>query len=163
MKHNVWVLTLATALLASGIAFDTQAASDNPPARHAAPLERMRGTLERVREKLGVTDEQAAQIRSALASEKDALTETMTRLHQARTKLRTTIQEPGASEESVREAAAKVAGVESDAAVLRARLYRKICAVLTTEQVAKLKEMQKHAGSFVERFVDRVGARLGEE
>lgn len=155
MKHNVLILTLAAAVLAGGMVFNTQAAVDGPAPRRAA-------LKERAKEKLGITDEQVAKIKAALAPEKETLTATMKRLHSARADLRETIQQPDASEKSIRDAAAKVATVEAEAAVLRARLYKNITAVLTAEQVAKLKEMQSHAGKFVERIIDRVGGRLGE-
>ena len=52
--------------------------------------------------------------------------------------------------------------MEADAAILRAKLYKNVGAVLTPDQVAKLKEMQSRAGSFVDHIIDRVGERLSE-
>src|SRR6266576_5725601 len=118
MKHNVRLLTLAAAVLASGMVLNAQAA-DGPLARRGA-------YVEHAKEKLGITDEQAAKIKSAVAAEKDSVTDIMRRLHSARAELRETIQEPNASEKSIRGAAARLAAVEADAAILRAKLYKNV-------------------------------------
>ena len=144
---------LAAAVCAGGMTFDAIAAADRARGRHA-PL------AQRAQEKLGLTDDQLAKIRSELASEKESIQDVLRRLHTARAELRNVIEQPGASEGSIRDASAKVAKVEADAAVLRARLHRSISPVLTEEQKGRLKEVRRHTGTLADRLIDRIGERL---
>jgi Spy/CpxP family protein refolding chaperone len=86
----------------------------------------------------------------------------MHRLHAARTELNDLVQKDNSSEQSIREAAAKVGAIEAEAAVLRAKLHKQINGVLTSEQQTKLKEARKNLSQVVDRIIDRVGERLGE-
>ena len=117
---------------------------------------------ERVKEKLNLTDDQLAQIKQQLKSEKGNITGLLTRMHDAHTGLRTEIQKPNASETSVREAAAKLSAVESDLAVERLKLHGKISPILTADQRAKLVQMEAGIDQFVERAIDRVDTKLSE-
>jgi Spy/CpxP family protein refolding chaperone len=85
------------------------------------------------------------------------------RLSTVRTGLRETIQNPDATEKEIRAAAAKVAEVEADAAVLKAKLHKKLGALLTSEQKTKLTDMQSTVGKFVDHLIDRIGEKLGEQ
>jgi Spy/CpxP family protein refolding chaperone len=155
MKHPVRFLTLAAAVLAGGMVFNTQALDD--PQAGRAPF------LDRAKEKLGITDELVAKIKPAVAPEKEHVTDILRRLHSARAVLRETIQEPNASERSIHGAAVQLAAAEADAAVLRAKLHQGVSDVLTSGQVAQLKEMRRHAGTLVDRIIGRIGERLSEE
>ena len=152
MKWNILSLLSAAALLAGGMSINAHAAAERPAFRRGA-------LAERAKEKLGLTDDQVAKIRTELASEKDSIKDLLQRLHTARSELRDVIQQPTASEGSIRDAAAKVAKVESDAAVLRAKLYHNIAPVLTDEQKAKIKEARQKAGALADRLMERIGAR----
>src|SRR5215216_5484990 len=123
MRTSKWfALTLAAAVAAGGL-FTLHAR----PIDGAGPHQRAAGKLrERVKDKLGLTDEQVTQIKAELKGEKDAIKSLLTRMHDARTALRAEIQKPDATEASVRDAAAKVAAVESDLAVERLKLHGKI-------------------------------------
>ncbi len=160
MKTSKWlIITLAAALTAGGfIAYTAHAAEKN------VALQRpFRGRLlERAKEKLGLTDEQAAQIKAVLKSEKDNITSLLTRLHDARAGLRGAIQASGATEASVRVAAAKVAAVQADMAVERLKLHGKISAILTAEQQAKISEFHSRVDEFMDGAIDRIGKRLAE-
>ena len=119
--------------------------------------------LERAKEKLGLTDEQAAQIKTVLVGEKETLKGLVVKLHEARTGLREAIQASEATEASVRAASAKVAAVEADLAVERLKLFGKISPILTEEQRAKVKEFQSRIDDFMDGAIDRLGERLGSK
>src|SRR6476620_6295896 len=98
MKHSKCLfLTLAAGVLAGGLfTFSSQAVEQ--PAGHA----RLHGQLlERAKEKLGLTGDQIAKIRSELSADKDTLKDLISRLHQAKTGLREAIQASDATEVSV--------------------------------------------------------------
>jgi Spy/CpxP family protein refolding chaperone len=155
MKHGILTMAMAAGLLLGGLTLNSFAAADRA-------LPRRGEVAERVKEKLGLTDEQVKKIKSEVASEKSDISDVAHRLHTARTELRETIQKPDATENEIRGASAKVAAVEADAAVLRAKLHKKISPVLTSEQQGKIKKAQKHVGQLVDRIIDRIGERLSE-
>jgi Spy/CpxP family protein refolding chaperone len=147
-------IVAAGALAASGLmVLKTQAAEANAP--HA--FQGGGRFLERVKEKLGLTDEQVSEIKTQLAAEKDTLNSLITRWHDARVALREAIQAPDATEASVRVAASKVAAVESDLAVERMKLFSKINPILTAEQRDKVKEFQSRIDDFLDNAVNRLG------
>ena len=118
--------------------------------------------LGRLRGQLGLSREQAETIRTDIAAEKDTLKQLMTSLHEARINLRETIRKPGATENEIRGASARVASVEADFAVERAKLYGKISAVLTPDQLAKLDELQQRADDSVDGAIVGFGRRLAQ-
>lgn len=159
MKVVKWfALTSAVALVCGGVIVSNASA-----AKAASGQGRMRGRfLERAKEKLGVTDEQATQIKAVLKGDKENITSLISRLHDARTGLRQAVQSSDATEASVRAASAKVATVESDLAVERLKLYGKISPILTADQREKLNAMQNQRGDFVNRIINRGGERLAK-
>jgi Spy/CpxP family protein refolding chaperone len=163
MKTSKWlVLTMAAALVAGGVTVVATHAA--PAAAGTGPLGQRRAALrERVKEKLGLTEDQVARIKAELAGEKDAITGLLKRLHTARADLRDTIQQTGAGETAVRAAAAKVADVEADIAVERAKLHGRISPILTADQVARMKEFQKRLDDFLDRAIETIGERLAAE
>src|SRR5205807_2607127 len=98
-----FALILAVTVAAGGlVVFNASAA------KAANGEGRSRGRLlERAKEKLGVSDDQAAQIKAILKADKDSITSLMSRMHEARAGLRGAIQSTDATEASVRAAAAK--------------------------------------------------------
>jgi Spy/CpxP family protein refolding chaperone len=158
MKTKTIALTLAVAITAGGlIAFTTHAAN-----AAAAQFPLRAKLLERAKEKLGITDEQAAQIKAQLKSEKGNLTTLLTQLHDAREAMRSAIRDSNANESSVRAASAKVAAVEADIAVERMKLFAKISPILTSEQKQKLAEIQSRVDEVVDLAINRIGDRLAE-
>ena len=155
VKRYVLSFAVVAAVLFGGLEPNTFAAAEKPVARRAI-------VVQRVKEKLGITDEQVAKIKDAVASEKEGVVELLGRLHTARTELRNTVQRPDATENEIRGAAAKLAAVEADGVVLRAKLHKKIGPLLTSEQQEKLKAMQSNVGRFVDHLIDRVGERLAQ-
>jgi Spy/CpxP family protein refolding chaperone len=149
-------ITLAAALSALGSAtLDSRAA--DVTTRHR-PLRAH--TLERAKEKLNLTDEQIAQIKSALKSDRNSIKDLLARLREARVGLREAIHAAEATEASVRVAAAKVAAVEADLAVERMKVHGKISPILTEEQRDKFDELRSHPGRFPDR---RNGGAVGHE
>jgi Spy/CpxP family protein refolding chaperone len=159
MKTAKWlVITVAAGVFAAGgglFAFKVHAA-ERPGLQRA-----FRGQfLERAREKLGLTDDQVTKIKAELKGEKEALTDLLSRLHEARIGLREAIQGADSNETSVRAASAKVAAVEADLAVERLKLYGRISPILTADQREKVMEFQAKLDDFVDNAINRIGDRL---
>ena len=141
------------------IGVTTSQAADNS----AATATPQRGQiLQRIAEKLNLTDEQKSQIKTILADEKDNLKNLLGQLHDARKNLRAAIQAADANEDSVRAASAKVGGVESDLAVERMKLYGKIAPVLTDEQRQKISDFTQRADDFADNFIAHIGDGLAQ-
>jgi len=158
MKTMKWLaITMAAAVAVCGVTMLKARAAETAPLR-AGPGR----FLARAIEKLGLSPDQVAKIKAELSGEKDALTGILTSLHDARIDLRETIQKPGASENEIRTASAKVAVVEADLAVERAKLYGKISPILTADQLAKVNEFQQRADDFVDGAIAAIGKRLAE-
>ena len=157
MRISKWfAMTVAAAVTAGGLSILTTQAAEGQLGRYA---ERGR-LLERAKERLGLTDEQVTQIKAELAGEKETLKSLFTRLHEARKGLRETIHSADATDTSVREAAAKVGAVQSDFAVERLKLYRRISPIFTDEQREKVKGFEAHIDEFVDSALSRFGERL---
>ena len=77
--------------------------------------------------------------------------------------LRDAIRAESFDESAIRSQAAKVAGLEADLAVQRAHVAHDIRAVLTPEQLQKLKELQVNADVRVDRALARVAKRIAED
>jgi len=150
---------MAAALTAGGVIV-----FNSPAAENSQPQGRFHGQfLERAKEKLGLSDDQVAQIKAQLASEKDNLKSLVMQLHDRRAELRAAIQASGANESSVRAASAKVASVEADFAVERMKLYAKISPILTSDQLAKVQEFQSRLDDFLDTAINRLGERLAAQ
>ncbi len=155
MKSKFLIIATVAAIVMCGLTSTTLAA-DNPA---QAPL---RGKiLQRIAEKLNLTADQRAQIKSVLSGEKDTLAPLLGQLHDARTNLRAAIRAGDANETSVRAASAKVASAEADLAVERMKLYGKIAPILTEAQRQQLSEMQQRADALVDHVIARIGSGLG--
>ena len=66
-------------------------------------------------------------------------------------------------ETAIRAQAAKVASLEADLAVQRAHVAHDIRAVLTPEQLQKLKDMQINVDARVDGFLHRIANRITED
>lgn len=119
--------------------------------------------VEKVREKLNLTDDQLRAIKAELAAQKEAIADLLPKLHAAKTALRDVIQKDGATEAEVRAAAGKLAAVEADAAVLRSRLHARIKPLLTEDQLGKIKEVNASVDELITQVIAKVGAKLGRE
>jgi Spy/CpxP family protein refolding chaperone len=83
------------------------------------------------------------------------------KLHETRKGLRETIQSDG-DETAIRAAFGKVAEVEADLAVERAKLHKKIKPILTDDQIEKAKEIEAKIDDFVFDALSHLGQKLGE-
>ena len=147
---------MAATLSMGGAAISKVNAADN------APLGRRAAFAEKVKEKLGLTDEQGQKIKEEMIAEKDTIVDLMQRFQTARHELSETIEKSSATEADVRLAAGKLAVVEADAAVLRAKLYKKISPILTQEQVGKLKELNGSVDQLLSQVIEKAGTKLRE-
>jgi Spy/CpxP family protein refolding chaperone len=151
-------LLFAAALAISGLSALNSRAADSP-GENNAPGARFR---EHLKEKLDLSDDQFAQIKSQLVSDKANLTRLLNRMQNARTQLRAAIQQPGATETSVRAAAARLSTVESDLAVERFKLWGKISPLLTADQRVKLARLEAGLDQFIEHAIDRIDFNLSQ-
>ena len=152
-------LALASAFIGCGLFINTSLAADDS-ATLTTPL---RGQiLQRIAEKLNLTADQKSQIKTILAGEKDTLQNLLGQLHDARKNLRAAIQAADANENSVRAASAKVAGVESDLAVERMKLFGKISPVLTDEQRRQISDFTQRADDFMDNAIANIGGGLAQ-
>jgi len=63
----------------------------------------------------------------------------------------------------VRAASARVAEVQADLAVERAKLHGRISPILNAEQLSRLKVFQQKVDEFLDRIIETVGERLAGE
>jgi len=156
MKTNI-LLTLVATLAVIGCGLTSAPAQNTQDAAAGGKPERGR-LLQRIAQKLQLTEDQKSQIKAAWSEEKNAVLSLVSQLHDARRNLHAAIHADKASETAVRAAAARVAVVEADLAVERMKLYGKIASILTDEQRRKIAD-------FEERVDDRISAviaRLGD-
>jgi Spy/CpxP family protein refolding chaperone len=156
MKNKILICALTAAILAGGFtALKTYAAGDS----NASATTPARGKiLQRIAEKLNLTDDQKSEIKTILIGEKDNLQPLVAAVHQSRVGLRTAIRANDATETSVRTASAKVASSEADLAVERMKIYAKIAPVLTDAQRKQLADMQARADEFADNLIARIGS-----
>src|ERR1700744_5720751 len=102
LKHLAFTAAIALAI-GGALALNSRAAQTGSD--EGAPGGKLR---ERVKEKLDLSEDQLAKIKSELKSEKGNITSLLTRLHDAHAQLRAEIHKSDATEASVRDAAAKV-------------------------------------------------------
>ena len=112
---------------------------------------------------LGVTDQQKAEVKDILRKYQPSVGPMVRQLVDARRALRGTIRAETIDESAIRAQAAKVASLEADLAVQRAHVAHDIRAVLTPEQIQKLKEMQANRDARVDRFLNRIAKRIAED
>jgi Spy/CpxP family protein refolding chaperone len=152
-------LTFAAALTVGGVFICTSLAADNFTTAATPPRGQI---LKRIAEKLNLTGDQKSQIKTILGGEKDTLKNLLGQLHDARKNLRAAIQAGDANENSVRAASANVAGIESDLAVERMKLYGKIAPVLTGEQRRQISDFTQRADEFVDNAIANIGGGLAQ-
>ena len=111
--------------------------------------------LERAMERLGVTGEQKTQIQGVLGKYRPEAEPLVRQMVTERRALRRLIQDGTADEKAVRSQAGKVAALESDLAVMRARVWKEVRPLLTPEQTAKLAEIQAEWEKKADRSMER--------
>lgn len=156
MKNAKWFAIGAAALMSAAASSPAQAQSGDgqrPPA-----WAQMFG---RIRERLGLTDDQVAQIKAQLQPEAELLKDLLLRLHEAKGALRRSIHFSDATEAAMRSAAAKAGEVEADLAVERHKLYGKINAILTADQREQITEFQEKLDDLLDTAIERLSQRAG--
>jgi protein CpxP len=113
--------------------------------------------------KLGVTDAQKAQLKTILRNYQPTVGPLVKEVVTERRALRDTIRAQTVDETAIRAQAAKVASLEADLAVQRAHVVHDIRAVLTPEQLQKLKDMQIDADARFDGLLQRIANRLATD
>jgi len=148
-------MALAALLNLSGGLTTTSLGADAAVSTHG-------GYIHRLAQRLNLTDDQTAQIKTILRSERDTLRPLIGQLHTARINLRAAIQAADANETTVRAASAQVAAVEADLAVERMKIFAKIAPILTDEQRQQLSELEQRADDFADQAIARAGGGAAE-
>ena len=91
---------------------------------------------------LNLTDDQKAQVRSVMESQRDQMQAMMQRQGPAHEALQAAIETSPLDESLIRARSAELAAVEADAAVLRARVRSEIVSLLTPEQQDAVSQMR---------------------
>lgn len=102
--------------------------------------------------RLGLSDQQRGQVRSIMDGHRDDQQAIGDRLRQAHDALEHAVQAGTFDEGAVRQAAMTLGEVETDAAVLRARIFSEVFQILTPEQQSQLRDLET-------RLAERSGPR----
>ena len=109
---------------------------------------------------LNLTDAQKNQLRSIAEARQAEAQATGQRVQAARQALDAAITSTTLNEGAVRQAAADLATVEADAAVLRSRVYHEALAVLTGEQQAQLTQMRAQRQARMQQRAQQMRERV---
>ena len=151
MKTKQWLsLTLAAALNLGGWLTTPSWAADTAATAHGR-------FFQRIAQRLNLTDDQKAQIKTILQAERNTLKPLLGQLHTARENLRAAIRAGDANETAVRAASAQVAAVAADLAVERMKIYGKIAPILTDEQRRQISDLRQRADDFTDRAITHAG------
>jgi periplasmic protein CpxP/Spy len=93
--------------------------------------------------KLGLNDTQKAQAKTIYQGDKDVMKPILTSLRSERENLQTLIHADTIDEAAIRAETAKIAGIQADLNVNRAKVGAQFRAILTPAQLATLKTMQQ--------------------
>lgn len=99
--------------------------------------------FQRIAKKLGLSEQQKAQATELFKAHRAEVKPVAQTMMSERRKLRELIETGSADESAIRAQSAKVASAEADLAVARGEFSKKIHAILTPEQTAKLKVLLK--------------------
>ena len=122
-----------------------------------------KGRFARRLAQLGLTDQQKAQVKTILRGYQPTVGPLIKEVVTERRALRDTIRAETIDETAIRAQAAKVAALDSDLAVQRAHVAHDIRAVLTPDQLQKLKDMQIDADARIDGVLHRVANRIAAD
>ena len=111
----------------------------------------------------GVTSQQKAAVKTILRNYQPTLEPLVKEVVTERRALRDTIRAETIDETAIRAQAAKVASLEADLAVERAHVAHDIRAVLTPEQIQKLKDMQLDADARFDALLQHIANRIATD
>jgi protein CpxP len=123
------------------------------------PDQRPGGRLSRLAD-LNLTDEQKATVKETFQKHQPAVKPLVDKLVTERRALQDLIHAEKLDESAIRAQAAKVAAVEADLAVERAKIAQELRPVLTAEQIQKLQEMKSEFRGRLDGARERIGKRL---
>jgi protein CpxP len=112
---------------------------------------------------LGLTDQQRVQVKAILCGYQPTVGPLVKEVVTERRALRDTIRAQTIDETAIRAEAAKVASLEADLAVQRAHVAHDIRAVLTPEQIQKLKDMRMDADARVDGLLQHIANRIATD
>ncbi len=98
--------------------------------------------LQRLTEKLDLSDQQQQDMAAAFASHRVAMQAGMQKMQAARQALDDQIHAATFDENAIRQASATVAGLEADGAVERGKLFQQIRGILTADQLQKFEQLR---------------------
>jgi protein CpxP len=122
-----------------------------------------KGRFQKHLAQLGATDEQKAQVKVILRKYQPTAGPLIQQVVTERRALRDAIRAETIDETAIRAQAAKVASLEADLAVQRAHVAHDIRAVLTPEQLQKLKDMQTDVDARIDGWRHRIANRIAED
>jgi len=110
-------------------------------------MQHARHDFKRIAKKLGLTDAQKAQAKAIFQANKDVVKPIVANLHAERKNLQALIHADTIDEAAIRAETAKIAGIQADLNVNRAKVGAQFRAILTPSQLATLKTMhdKRHA------------------
>ena len=111
---------------------------------------------------LGLSEDQKATVKETFQKHQSTLKPLVEKLVTERRALQDLIHTGKADETAVRAQAGKIAAIEADLAVERAKIAAELRPVLTEEQIKKLQEMKGEFRDRVDQFRERVAKRRGE-
>ncbi len=158
MKKTLYIALAAALLLATGVGWTTGAAkagvnNEDPGLIRTIIMGRIAS--------LHLTDQQKAQSKGILEAHRPTLQPLVKQYVSERRALRGLISAEQTDETAIRAQVAKVAAVGSDLAVERAHLARDFRAILTPDQMSKIKKMQEKRDARVDRFLERAAGTAG--
>ena len=159
MKRDTKILTAVGAIIAvSVIGFFAYLANagtmDQSPAK---------GKLAEKLAQLGVTDEQKAQVKEILKKYQPTVQPLVKQFVVEHRALRDLIHAESVDETAIRAQVEKVAKVGADLAVQCAHVSHEIRAVLTPDQIQKLKDMKVDLDTRIDEGLARIAKRIAED
>lgn len=147
--RHLAVFTCLTSAAACGgrlAAADTGAPADGPeagcPQQQGHRGHRGHHFARKMAKELGLTDRQKSQAKALFQGSRAQNKPLFSAMIAAKQQLRGLVQSGSADETAIRAQAAKVAAAEADLAVKRAQIAKQFLALLTPEQVTKLRAIQ---------------------
>jgi periplasmic protein CpxP/Spy len=112
---------------------------------------------------VGVTDHQKAQLKAVLQKHRPTLQPLVQRYAAERGTLRSLIRQDVFDESAIRNQAFKIAALEADLAVERARIAQEARGILTSDQIEKLKAVESRREARMDKFLSRISGGQAEE
>ena len=154
--NRMKILSCAGAVVLTGFVGIAWAVGANDPAAPHAFRHALLGKLV----ELGVSQAQKQQIHAVLRESRPTIKPLVMQYVQERRALRKTIHTAPVNEAAIRAQAARVVQIEADLDVKRAYISERICAVLTPEQVERLKQIAGAVDAYVDAMLERINEKI---